>query len=59
MTTITGICTWAGTGKGRLEQCQEKHVPDADPGWKPVFRPTLRQGKQLDQSSIPRNRTLI
>jgi hypothetical protein len=34
-----------------LEQCQEK--------WKPVFHPTLRQGKQLDQSSIPRNRTLI
>jgi hypothetical protein len=42
-----------------LEQCQEKHAPDNDPGWKPVFRPTLRQGKQLDQSSIPRNRTLI
>jgi hypothetical protein len=42
-----------------LEQCQEKHVPDIDPGWKPVFRPTLRQGTQLDQSSIPRSRTLI
>jgi hypothetical protein len=41
----------AGTGDPKaaaLEQCQEKHAPDHDPGWKPVFRPTLRKIKDLD-----------
>jgi len=27
------------------EQCQEKHAPDIDPRWYPVFRPTLRENR--------------
>ena len=29
--------------RSRPKQCQEKHAPDYDPGWKPVFRSTLRK----------------
>ncbi len=36
------LCPGGGTG----ESSQEKHTPDHDLGWKPVFRPTLRKFRE-------------